>query len=297
MEARGVERRTLTAPVSYRTSPDGSTLITGHGAVFNSLSENLGVWEDWYEEIVSGAFDAVLASNPNVVALFNHDVNYPMARTTVPSGAGSLKLGTDEVGLAYTIDPALRSDGSPLSYVADLIGLMAAGVITQSSFAFVVGTADWIEREMPDGSIILVRQIKVASELFDVSPVTYPAYPAADSGLDGVEFDSLSRGRITVSRNGERNDDGEAAERVEDGAEAEPLETSNAEPRSATDATDDELCPDCNGSGREQGDDGQFVGTCPTCSADAGSAPDAEQAGISRQAARLRLMALEASAN
>jgi phage head maturation protease len=34
------------------------------------------------ERIQTGAFDRVLRSNPDVVALFNHDVDFPLGRTT-----------------------------------------------------------------------------------------------------------------------------------------------------------------------------------------------------------------------
>ena len=53
---------------------------------------------------------------------------------------------------------------------------MKRGDITQSSFAFTVADDDWTTDE--DGNNI--RTIKKIERLYDVSPVTYPAYPEAN---------------------------------------------------------------------------------------------------------------------
>ncbi|MES9985633.1 MAG: HK97 family phage prohead protease [Candidatus Thiodiazotropha sp. 6PLUC6] len=137
---------------------DGESRITGYAAIFNTLSENLGGFR---EQIRSGAFDSVLTND--VRALFNHDPSLILGRTT----AGTLSLDSDGTGLRYRIEP-------PDTQAArDLIKSIQRGDVTQSSFAFQVDDDRWEEDD--DGR--LIRTIIAIKRLYDISPVTYPAYP------------------------------------------------------------------------------------------------------------------------
>lgn len=150
--------------------------FVGHAAVFDSLSENLGGFR---ETIKRGAFKDVL--DQDVRLLVNHDPNMPLAR------GDALELTEDPTGLR--VRALIRSD---LSYAKDLRINLEEGNVTQMSFAFGSDVEDdWTEA---DG--VLVRTIKRFGSLFDVSPVTYPAYPATDAGLRALS--RLSRGE-TVS--------------------------------------------------------------------------------------------------
>jgi uncharacterized protein len=168
-----IERRFR--PQEFRVQgDDNNPRITGYAAVFDSLSEDLG----WFrEEIDPHAFDTVMGTNPDVRALFNHDPNVVLGRTT----AGTLKLSLDARGLAYEIDP-------PATQAAqDLMVSMKRGDVTQSSYAFVVARDQWTDN--PDGT--LTRRVLEIEELFDVSPVTYPAFPAASSQVRSLVPASL----------------------------------------------------------------------------------------------------------
>ena len=155
-----IERRTFTLDgIEVERRDDGSpSKIAGHAAIFDVLSENLGGFR---EKIAPGAFDDVL--DDDVRGLFNHDPNYPLGRTA----AGTLKLAVDSKGLRYEIDPP------DTQYARDLAVSMERGDISQSSFAFTVEKDDFDEDE--DGRII--RTIIKVKRLYDVSPVTFPAYP------------------------------------------------------------------------------------------------------------------------
>lgn len=135
--------------------------IVGHAAVFNSMSENLGGFR---EIIEPGAFDSVLGDD--VRALFNHDPNFVLGRTK----SGTLSVSVDEKGLRYDITPPNTT------YANDLIENLSLGNITQSSFGFTVDKDRWEENE--DG--VIVRYITAVRRLYDVSPVTFPAYPETD---------------------------------------------------------------------------------------------------------------------
>ncbi len=141
---------------------EGETVkVVGHASVYNTMSEDLGGFR---EIIAPGAFDDVLEND--VRALINHDGNLILARTT----SGTLALSTDEKGLRYEFEMP------ETSYGKDLTVSMKRGDITQSSFAFTVADDSWETRDGVD-----VRTITKVKRLFDVSPVTYPAYPDADN--------------------------------------------------------------------------------------------------------------------
>lgn len=137
------------------------TLVKGHAAVFDTLSENLGGFR---EKIRVGAFDNVLTDDVRV--LFNHNSDLILARTT----ANTARIGVDSTGLPFDYDSGDHS------YSRDLIISMERGDVTQASFGFIVGEDQWDEDD--DGR--LVRTIIKIKRLFDVSPVTFPAYPDTD---------------------------------------------------------------------------------------------------------------------
>ena len=168
----GAEVRSLNEVVEQRAY-DGeikaaaeSRTVEGYASVFNSMSEDLG----FREVILPGAFSDVLDND--VRALYNHDSNYLLARTT----SGTLELKEDEKGLYY------RFEMPNTSYGNDMLELFRRGDLTQSSFGFTVEKDSW---RMEDGQ--QVRYIERVGSLFDVSPVVFPAYSQASSGLRSAE--------------------------------------------------------------------------------------------------------------
>jgi len=141
----------------------GKDVVIGHAAVFNTLSEDLGAFR---EKIMPGAFDEVLDND--VRAYFNHDPNLILGRTS----AGTLRLSVDEQGLRYELDVPNTSAGR------DLKENMRLGNITQSSFAFTIGKdGDSWERSENGADIRVINKV---NRLYDVSPVSLPAYPSAN---------------------------------------------------------------------------------------------------------------------
>lgn len=148
-----------------------ATHIIGLGSVFDSRSE---LMYGFKEIIKPGAFDDVL--NDDVRGLFNHDPNYILGRTA----AGTLSLSVNERGLVYDITaPGTQT-------IRDLVlAPMQRGDINQSSFAFRVARdgEDWYQ----DDEGVIIREIHKFSRLFDVSPVTYPAYQDAGAAVRSME--------------------------------------------------------------------------------------------------------------
>jgi HK97 family phage prohead protease len=151
------------------TRADGRMAIVGYAAVYNRLSLDLGGFR---EEVLPGAFDRILnrqRGKHDVVALFNHDSNIVLGRTS----SGTLELSSDDKGLRYVVTPpATRADVMELIQRRDVRG---------SSFAFTVDPSAEKFRTGDDGKA--VRQITEVSGLYDVGPVLVPAYPATSASV------------------------------------------------------------------------------------------------------------------
>ena len=174
--------------VTRAAAGDGPIGFKGHAATFNSRTWIGGKRWGFWEEIAPTAFDKTLGE-ADVRFLINHDPNLVLGRNT----AGTLRLSTDEVGLAVDADMA------PTSYGLDLAILLERGDVTQMSFAFDMIAYEWTE--LADGSELL-RPTEVA--LWDVAAVTYPAYADTDASLRGdllaaarsAGFDALDLDRL-----------------------------------------------------------------------------------------------------
>jgi len=152
--------------------------VRGYAALFNTKSSDLG---GFIERIDPHAFDEVDLED-SVVALFNHDPSLILARS---GGANAtLRLGTDERGLWYEFTPPNSPNGQNLAEA------LRRGDITQSSFGFSIRSGegeewDWVEDE--EGREHAFRTIKKIARLYDVSPVTYPAYPDTSVAARSLE--------------------------------------------------------------------------------------------------------------
>jgi hypothetical protein len=157
--------------VAVETRADGRTVLSGYAVRYNTTSVDLGGFR---ETILPGAFDKVLnrqRGKRDVVALFNHDANQLLGRTS----SGTLELSSDEKGLRYSVV-------LPNTELGRTIGeLTARGDLRGSSFAFTVEQKgqSWAPGE--DG--VPRRSIREVSGLFDVSVVTHPAYSSSSAAV------------------------------------------------------------------------------------------------------------------
>lgn len=162
------ERRVQTLkPITLRSADDGGNILDGYGAVFNEETVIGGGMWGFRERIAPGAFaDSIIADD--VRGLFNHDANFVLGRNV----SGTMRLKEDGIGLHYEID--LNPDDNQAVRVAAMI---KRGDVSGSSFAFSVADEGdaWDFTEVKNGKLPL-RTITRA-QLYDVSPVTYPAYP------------------------------------------------------------------------------------------------------------------------
>lgn len=168
-----------------KADDDDSTKLTGYAAVFNSYSDDLGGFR---EKIKPGAFKKALKIS-DVRALYNHDTNQlPLGRTPE-----TLTLKEDKKGLFVEIDLP------DTNLARDLQVSIERGDISQMSFGFTVGEdgQEWNEKEGET-----TRTITEMNELFDVSPVVYPAYKKTEIEVNAA-LDSLKEWRTNNKSDGE----------------------------------------------------------------------------------------------
>lgn len=153
-----------------RAEQDGEKqYLTGYAARFNVLSQDLGYFR---ERIAPGAFTRSLQEKADVRKLINHDPNLVLGRTK----AGTLELSEDDKGLKF------RFEMPDTSYARDLMESVRRGDINECSFGFMVRKQTWMEDDDPEEESC-IRELNDV-DLFDVSTVTYPAYPETNSKID-----------------------------------------------------------------------------------------------------------------
>lgn len=170
-ETRFLPATRCSLQLAKRAEGEGRTL-EGYGAVFydGTPETEYPLWSDVVERIMPGAFQRTLSENIDVRGLFNHDPSLILGRVS----AGTCRLSIDGKGLRYEID-------LPDTQLARDLGLsIERRDVTGSSFSFIPERVMWVHGE--DG--VDVREIHSAI-VFDVGPVTWPAYEATTASIRG----------------------------------------------------------------------------------------------------------------
>lgn len=163
------EIRTVCIELRAVEPPDGEAPLkfSGYAAEFNTFSPDLGGFR---EQIAPGAFAGSLNAD-DIRCLFNHDANYVLGRNR----SGTLLLAEDARGLHFDVT------APNAQWARDLHMSVQRGDVTQCSFAFDVIRDQW---KTVDG--IQERTI-LEVKLYDVSIVTYPAYPTTEVSVRSAE--------------------------------------------------------------------------------------------------------------
>jgi HK97 family phage prohead protease len=156
-----------------------SVKVKGYAAKFNIYSNLLirynwdkGEMEEVYHIIKPGAFDNVMKKDLDVIFTKNHDWNNVIGRYTKKGEdivVDTLKLGIDEIGLYFEANLSLKH-----TYASDLIENIKRKEISANSFAVNIDeeTTEWDKYN--DKPLKIINNF---SELRDVSPVIFPAFP------------------------------------------------------------------------------------------------------------------------
>lgn len=166
-----MERRFINldaATVRTEKRADGSEVIIGYGAVFFDGSEGsqFRLWDDFIERVMPEAFDNAVKRD-DVRGLFNHDPSHLLGRTK----SATMTLSVDKKGLRYEIEAPDTQTGR------DVLASIKRGDLSGSSFSFTVDKATWLE----EGDT-MIRELRDVT-LYDVGPVTFPAYEATTTGV------------------------------------------------------------------------------------------------------------------
>lgn len=166
IERRNIRVGTLT--VRNSASGNGRTLV---GKVaYNSKSEDLGGFR---EIIAPGAFTSSLRTN-EVFSFWSHDTSQVLGRQS----NGTLRLNDTSQALNFECDLDPKT-----TWGSNAIAALKRGDVTANSFGFAVDNDNvpgdtW--EMLPDNTIL--RTVKRAI-LFEVSPVSVPAYPANEASI------------------------------------------------------------------------------------------------------------------
>lgn len=171
------ERRTFDGDELRVVTDKGAPVIEGYAAVFDSESVPM---MGFVETIKRGAFKKTL-QEADIRGLYNHDPNFVLGRNK----AGTLELQEDRKGLLYRLNPPNTE------WANGLIESIKRRDISGSSFGFNTVKDEWDHDADPvERSLVEVR-------LFDVGPVTFPAYESSESHVRalscyaGVDCDAL----------------------------------------------------------------------------------------------------------
>lgn len=146
-----MERRFNTCELRAKDT-SGKMIVEGYPIVYEQETD-LGYCR---EKIAKGAAtEAIKKSNEFV--LFNHNADIPLARRT----NGTLEVFEDDQGVF------IRADLSKSAAGPGVYSDIKNGLIDKMSFAFITEKDSWEDD---------LRVINKFQELFDYSPVTYPAY-------------------------------------------------------------------------------------------------------------------------
>jgi HK97 family phage prohead protease len=143
------------------------------------------------ERIMPGAFDQAISRPDDVRGLFNHDANQVLGRTA----AGTMKLTADAGGLSYEITPGNTTVSR------DVQEHLTRKDVTGSSIAFTVDEERWTETKDASGKWNVLREI-LSVTLYDVGPVTFPAYESTSAGMraDGEDGENVEGGAEEAKR-------------------------------------------------------------------------------------------------
>lgn len=162
------EIRAIPISIEIRETGENNEKRSISGSIkYHTESQEMKDWwgDTFVEEIAKGAFDESL-KNRNVVGLWSHDTSLVLGNTK----SGTLRLENTDTELRFELDIPNTSVGN------DAWELIKRGDVDGVSFGMRVTKDKW-SSENRNGKKIYKRSI-LNAELYEISPVAFPAYPA-----------------------------------------------------------------------------------------------------------------------
>lgn len=159
--------------VRARKEGEESRIIAGYAVKWGMRSSFMG----FYEVFQRGAFAEYLSDAAREVLLLNqHDWKQPLARRT----NGTLKVEEDDIGLKF------EAELNDSTRAADVIKDIESGNVGGTSFCFRSRKETYTDGEWDNEKNPVVREI-LKADLYEISPVTVPAYPDSEVGTRDIE--------------------------------------------------------------------------------------------------------------
>ena len=171
------EKRTAYFKSSFRAienKEDDKLYLEGY---FIRYGEETELYEGCYEEVKKGAASDSLKTN-DIRCLFNHDTGSVLGRT----GNGTLALREDDKGIYGKVE-INQNDPQAMSVYAKV----QRGDIDACSFGFYIDKESNEKRN--DGMKFYLEKVDV----FEVSPVTFPAYPQTEVSARSRDIEQLKK--------------------------------------------------------------------------------------------------------
>lgn len=172
-EFRFITEHQYTNRFTLSENGDRQDFVSGTGVVYNSITE---IYPGVFEIIESGAFSESLAKFRTIKSFINHNPTKILA-TTRSDPALEILDGIDFLEFSAPIPPT--------SYGKDLKINLERGNIRGASFSFTIDEDGDTYKRQSDGS--LLRTITKA-EIYEVGPVTNPAYEQTEVNLRNKKF-------------------------------------------------------------------------------------------------------------
>jgi len=175
----GMDRRFLPQTLSQVRAvnleeENAKYLITGTGIVFDQVSEKL--WGSFFEIIERDAVNDADVSD--VICTFNHDFNFTLGRTSNKT----MRLKLTRTAMEYENDAPENNQT-----ISDLVmAPINRGDVRGSSFMFEDIEDYWEEK---DG--VYTRYIRKIGKIYEMGPVTLPAYSQTESNVAKRSFDAF----------------------------------------------------------------------------------------------------------
>lgn len=171
------EFRALPMPIEVRevNEDEGKRTISGSIKYNNESAEMRDWWGDTFvEEIAEGAFDESLKVR-DVVGLWSHDTSQVLGNTK----SKTLRIENDKKELRFELDIPNTTVGN------DAWELIKRGDVDGVSFGMKVTKDKWSSEERENGK--LYKRSILNAELYEISPVAFPAYPTNEVSVRSLD--------------------------------------------------------------------------------------------------------------
>jgi uncharacterized protein len=171
------EIRALPVTLEIRATniEDGKRTISG-SIKYNSESKEMrDYWGDTFvEEIAEGAFEESLKTR-DVVGLWSHNTSQVLGNTK----SGTLRIENSKIELRFELDIPGTTVGN------DAWALIQRGDVDGVSFGMKVTKEKWSSEEREEGK--LYKRSILNAELYEISPVAFPAYPSNEVSVRSLD--------------------------------------------------------------------------------------------------------------